>query len=309
MNAKLITSLFGNDFLSAGIGLMVVNYLISLLRTWIRQLWNAITSRFFFTLFIDSNDEAYQWLLEWLAEQPYSKTARNMSVRTRWGTMNVRDYHVYDPYGGNQRPGDEKKRPNIYYVPALGTHFFIYKSRLLWFSRTERESQDGSVNQVLVGGVGGGFRNQVRERDETITLVMLGYSRDVLQGIISDAMELSYSKREGKTWIYTSTGYRNNWTRTCSKSHRSFESVILAEGVKEQILDDVQNFLKSADWYRQCGVPWRRGYLLYGPPVRKFSNILTQIDIGNWKNIIYFSIGWKVKHECLYSESLCCWNE
>jgi chaperone BCS1 len=88
---------------------------------------------------------------------------------------------------------------------------------------------------------------------------------------------LSYSKREGKTWIYTSTGYRNNWTKTCSKSHRSFESVILAEGVKEQILNDVQNFLQSADWYRQCGVPWRRGYLLYGPPVRNLFCIDQQI--------------------------------
>ena len=31
-------------------------------------------------------------------------------------------------------------------------------------------------------------------------------------------------------------------------------------------LDDVKDFLTSGEWYHKRGIPYRRGYLLYGPP-------------------------------------------
>jgi chaperone BCS1 len=42
--------------------------------------------------------------------------------------------------------------------------------------------------------------------------------------------------------------------------------VVLDEGVKERIVEDVQDFISSAHWYQDRGIPYRRGYLLYGPP-------------------------------------------
>ncbi|CDJ44657.1 Bcs1 protein, putative [Eimeria tenella] len=39
-----------------------------------------------------------------------------------------------------------------------------------------------------------------------------------------------------------------------------------AEGVAESILADVRRFLASSQWYLQRGIPYRRGYLLHGPP-------------------------------------------
>lgn len=38
--------------------------------------------------------------------------------------------------------------------------------------------------------------------------------------------------------------------------------VLQAEG----LLSDCQDFLASEDWYAHHGIPFRRGYLLYGPP-------------------------------------------
>jgi hypothetical protein len=32
------------------------------------------------------------------------------------------------------------------------------------------------------------------------------------------------------------------------------------------LLADCQEFLASEDWYAHHGIPFRRGYLLYGPP-------------------------------------------
>ena len=41
-------------------------------------------------------------------------------------------------------------------------------------------------------------------------------------------------------------------------------SVILADGVAERLLEDVRNYLSKDSWYSARGIPYRRGYLLYG---------------------------------------------
>ena len=43
-------------------------------------------------------------------------------------------------------------------------------------------------------------------------------------------------------------------------------SVVLAEGVAERIETDIRAFLGRGRWYAERGIPYRRGYLLYGPP-------------------------------------------
>ena len=47
---------------------------------------------------------------------------------------------------------------------------------------------------------------------------------------------------------------------------RYLGSVILDEGLAEKIDADICEWQDSAGWYRDRGIPYRRGYLLYGPP-------------------------------------------
>lgn len=61
-------------------------------------------------------------------------------------------------------------------------------------------------------------------------------------------------------------GAGSPWTTTKRKSRRSVESIVLPEGVIEDLLEDAQEFIKSEDWYAEAGIPFRRGYLLHGPP-------------------------------------------
>ncbi|KAG0365163.1 hypothetical protein BGZ54_006822 [Gamsiella multidivaricata] len=79
-------------------------------------------------------------------------------------------------------------------------------------------------------------------------------------------MDESYKKKEGKTTIYTSQPYDSYWSGSSTRAPRAFHSVILAEGLKEELLNDITTFRSSAQWYHDRGVPYRRGYLLHGPP-------------------------------------------
>ncbi|KAG3177051.1 hypothetical protein PC129_g25529, partial [Phytophthora cactorum] len=50
------------------------------------------------------------------------------------------------------------------------------------------------------------------------------------------------------------------------RKKRPLASVILDEGVKEAVVDDVNDFMERQQWYVDRGIPYRRGYLLFGPP-------------------------------------------
>lgn len=97
-----------------------------------------------------------------------------------------------------------------------------------------------------------------------ITISTFG-SRQILEELIDEAMQLSLKKEEGRTVIYTSkTGY---WKKFGSpRPKRPLSSVILKDGLKESILEDIRHFLNSSKWYYERGIPYRRGYLLHGPP-------------------------------------------
>lgn len=44
------------------------------------------------------------------------------------------------------------------------------------------------------------------------------------------------------------------------------QSVIIPEETKKLLLEDAKDFMDSEEWYSQRGIPWQRGWLLYGLP-------------------------------------------
>ncbi|KAJ7467352.1 P-loop containing nucleoside triphosphate hydrolase protein [Mycena galericulata] len=56
------------------------------------------------------------------------------------------------------------------------------------------------------------------------------------------------------------------WSSAKEKVARPLSSVILESEVIEGLLRDVRKFLGAEEWYVERGIPYRRGYLLHGPP-------------------------------------------
>lgn len=73
---------------------------------------------------------------------------------------------------------------------------------------------------------------------------------------------------EGKDkWLGRIRMLRGNyWSTGGTLVPRPLESVVLKEGVLEDLVEDVHDFLSSSDEYVKRGIPWHRGYLLYGDP-------------------------------------------
>ena len=62
--------------------------------------------------------------------------------------------------------------------------------------------------------------------------------------------------------IETKDGGR--WNQVALRSKRPISSVITSNGIAEKVEKDMKEFLDSEPWYTNRGIPWRRGYLLYG---------------------------------------------
>ena len=100
---------------------------------------------------------------------------------------------------------------------------------------------------------------------ETIKFTCLGQNKEIFSDMLSYAKDLELSKHDGKTVIYEPR--TSEWEPFGEpRRRREFDSVILDNQIAENILNDVDEFLSSRDWYSKRGVPYRRGYLLHGPP-------------------------------------------
>jgi chaperone BCS1 len=141
-------------------------------------------------------------------------------------------------------------RTNFDMIPSPGTHFIKYKRTWVQVVR-EREKSMIDLNSGTPW--------------ETVTLTTVGRSHAIFQELLEEAKTMALKKEVGKTVIYSSMG--PEWRPFGRpRRRRPLDSVILKAGLADRLLADVQEFSKSQAWYVDRGIPYRRGYLLHGPP-------------------------------------------
>ncbi|KAA8893308.1 hypothetical protein FN846DRAFT_914196 [Sphaerosporella brunnea] len=146
------------------------------------------------------------------------------------------------------------------YAPMTGhSHYFYFKPTghtvKIW--RTEAENNPGAW---------------WRKAREYVSLRIYGRDAAPLKALLQRVCDRENHKNVGKTIVYKAArgadGDSSTWTRCFSRASRPLHSVILDEEQKEEICQDMAEYLMPATskWYSNRGLPYRRGYLLYGPP-------------------------------------------
>jgi chaperone BCS1 len=238
-----------NPLLSAGLVLMVAGAVLYYLKRVPGVLYNFIERFLVVRMEVLDEDEAYHWMQVWLADRLHKTLS--VSVVTR--RTRPRDA---DDEGPPCQPGS---KPTVYFVPAVGTYFFWYQRRLVTLSRDRQENASGPS---LVGGAGGDARGLLRNK-ESFTLRILSRNKGLARRLIQECRDKALPD-DGRLDVRVATyGY---WSLGTRITPRPLGSVILDGNQAEELLADMRAFLAGRDWYQQVGVPYRRGYLLYGPP-------------------------------------------
>lgn len=101
-----------------------------------------------------------------------------------------------------------------------------------------------------------------------MTLSCFGRNPEILKELLLEARQLHLKKDERKTFIYRGNLDDKCWNRCTSRLRRPFDTVILNEQVKQELLDDAADYLSpfTRRWHANRGIPYRQGYLFHGPP-------------------------------------------
>lgn len=142
-------------------------------------------------------------------------------------------------------------------APGEGWHAFLHRGRPVFVNRTMDEGSKQTAS----------FR--VRER---IEIIVLGRSQAAMRAVVQDAQDVHRSKDAIKVYVWN--GY---WELVGWKMKRPARTLVLGEGMMEGIVNDIAWFLSSKEWYRERGIPYRRGYLLQGPPGTGKSSLVSVV--------------------------------
>ncbi|MCI0361118.1 MAG: AAA family ATPase [Planctomycetaceae bacterium] len=240
---SLSRQLADNQFFSGGLILMLGGAAVAVLRHVPGKIWGWTKERFLIQIDIPDREAAFDWLDKWLAAHNYArKRARRLTVRTRNPDYQER---AADPAGDH--------RPRVLFSPAPGKHWLFYRGRLVILDR-----QRADPEKTPVQGSGPAALR------ESFSITIVGRNRQLAWQLIDDARDHALPLSQQLLTIHHITF--SSWGERMQRLPRPPESVVLKEGMLDDLIDDCRRFLSSRQWYLQRGVPYRRGFLLYGPP-------------------------------------------
>jgi chaperone BCS1 len=145
---------------------------------------------------------------------------------------------AYTPYGSDHK---------VFVTPGPGAHWLWYMGRPLRVTLTRTENTTSY------------------KRRQCFYLQTLGRNPKIMQNLLGKCYRSYLAQTHDKSAMFTVNNDKN-WVQLASYAPRSLKSVILPEGVIENLVRDIEFFQASKDWYMSMGIPYRRGYMLHGLP-------------------------------------------
>lgn len=243
-----ISAAMANETVMAGATLAVMISALAWIGFQVRTLpalaFQFVLARFTLTLDVREGDAAFDALQVWLAKHPDAKRSRRFQVvrgegEGRASTAATHGYQVDS--------GPSREPPVWNLTPGMGRHFVRWRGRWVTIERSAQGEQRNAT----------GARPQ-----EALQLRMLGVRPGALRDLVNDVTADAQKGDSVEIYMWNAHGYRFTGRRL----KRSLDTVHLEPSLKAGLLADIRRFRDARQWYADRGIPWRRGYLLEGPP-------------------------------------------
>lgn len=188
------------------------------------------TAAFFLTAHFSEEDYPYDWLMLWLSRRPEWQRSREFETTTRtashgWGSTvadNSFGDEEEDEGDADDTPGKVKTRV-IFQPTSNTTHTIYYKGHWLRVKRGRRTDGSGC---------------------ETLSISVVARNNSILKQLVLQAKKEYEAEAVHRIQIYFADSH-GCWRWTDSRHKRPMSSIVLNPGVKEMLLADTKDFLKS----------------------------------------------------------------
>ncbi|KAH9986217.1 hypothetical protein BJV74DRAFT_775047 [Russula compacta] len=247
---SLVQPLVGNvasNSVVDGMKLVVLGGTVETARRMSSSAWSSFVNSFFLTAHFSEEDYPYEWLMLWLSRRPEWQRSREFETTTNSSSPGYYGYRESDGAFVDDDGADEeasgKTRMRVVFQPTTDTtHTIFYRGHWL---------------RVRRGRKSNGY--------EMLSISVIARSNSILKQLVLQAKKEYEAEAVHRIQIYFADSY-GSWRYTDSRHKRPLSSIVLNKGVKEMLVADAKDFLKSEKWYADRGIPFRRGYLLYGVP-------------------------------------------
>lgn len=229
-----------NSFTLSGTVFILLGAALAYLRSIPQALWRFAKTQFTIVIDVTERDVFYDWVANWLAAQAHFKKCRRLSISAQ---RKNEDELVASP------SDSERKTWQVKVAPAEGEHFFTWRGCRVWMHK-DREKLKGT-------GVFLGFF-------ESVQLTFLTRNRALVEEFLDEVRRFNVSDDDCRLAIYTNQ--YSSWRLLSMVHPRSTDTVVLSGDKMQSLIGDIERFFASRLWYQEHAIPYRRGYLLHGPP-------------------------------------------
>ncbi|KAI3319451.1 P-loop containing nucleoside triphosphate hydrolase protein [Xylariaceae sp. AK1471] len=225
--------------------------------------------RIFFTssVTIKASDELYLQVFNWLATRESQRrfikeyTAQTLSDgRTKTTAM-------VPGRRGLSLPGAvSKESSRIKYIPAFKTTWFFHRCNLFAILRNDKQSSAHNAPTAAIPVYDYFGPVAMADHKESVTITCLGWSTVPIQNLLENCRDMAEENR--RTSVTIRSCRDQHWELSAVKPVRSLDTIHLEQDVKDNLISDLEKYLdpQRRHFYSEQGIPYRRGYLLHGPP-------------------------------------------
>lgn len=203
-----------------------------------------------YTVTLRGNDNLYDAAQAWLVNEMPSKKKKGIQVSSK-GNRNVFED---SPDDGN--PPESSRGLKLRYDGSVEQTVIIEGHKV--------KVRNQNAESRYTGGHADEYNSWVSANTKLLFIAQNVNGRDAVLRLLNQ-LEQERSQVKHQACVYTSTQW-GSMLMNSGLRPRPLSTVILPENTLEDLLVDLEHFLKTEKDYQLLGLPWHRGYLFHGAP-------------------------------------------